>query len=98
MGEQAVHAIFGDGKLGVVVIIGVDKGAIGECGKTRRQECLAANDGAAGAAGDAKCIEIAQNDATSLRRGARECESEPIEDRALAETGTVGLSGVGISA
>ena len=54
MHEQAVHAVLGAGELGVVVIVGVDEGAIGEGGKTRRQDCIAADDGAAGVGRDAK--------------------------------------------
>ena len=51
--EQAVDAVLGNRELRVVVIVGVNREAVGECGETRGHSQLAADNGAALVGGDA---------------------------------------------
>ena len=85
MRQQAVDAVLGDRKLRVVVIVGVNREAVGECGETRGHSQLAADHGAAFVGGDAQLSEIATRDVARLRRRARERESDSVEHRALAQ-------------
>ncbi len=90
MGEQAVDAILGNGELRVVVVIGVDRNAVGECREARGKPQFASDHGAAALGCDAQRGKIAPGDATGLRRGAGQRQADAIEHRTLAEMGHVG--------
>ncbi len=90
MREQPVHAILGDGELSVVVVVGMDRDAVGERREARGQAHVTSDHGAAVVACNAQCGEVAAGDVTGLRGGARECQADAVEHRTLAEMGDVG--------
>ena len=85
MREQAIHAILRDRQLRVVVVVGVDRDAVGKRRKARRQLERRSDDRAAAVGRAAKGAQILAHDVTGFGRVAGERQAEAVQDRALAE-------------
>ena len=95
MGEQAVDAVLGDRKLGIVVIVGMNRDAVGEGGETRRHFHAGADNGAAFVCRDAERFEIGAHDVAGFGGIAGEREPEAVEDGTLAQVHDRGGNGGG---
>ena len=98
MGEQPVDAVLGDGKLGVVVVVGMDRNAVGERGEARGHFHAGADDRAAFGDCAAERAQMLAHDMARLGNTARECQSDAVENGAFAEVHHVGGNVVGARA
>ncbi len=86
MGEQAVDAIFRDGQLRVVIVVGMNRDAVGERREACRQAQIAADDRRSGLSGDTQRVEVTANDVRGLRSRTGQRQAETVEYRSLAQT------------
>ncbi len=84
MGEQPVHAVLGDGELGVVVVVGMDADSVGEGREARGHPHVGADDGRR-AVRPAERGEMAADDLAALGDRAGQGQSQTVEDGFLAE-------------
>jgi hypothetical protein len=84
MHEQAIDAVFRGGELRVVVIVGVDGDAIDK-GRETRGSFLGCSDDGGFTFANAETFDVALGDGAAFRAGARQCQSQTIEDRFLAQ-------------
>ena len=88
MGQQAVHTIFGHGKLGIVEIVGVNGNAIRESGKPRRR--LHARSYNGGFAAHSKALQVLADQRRHHRCRAGQRQAEAVQDRLPTQLQHVG--------
>src|ERR1700674_594801 len=84
MHEQAIHAVFRGGELRVVVIVSVDRDAIDKGCETRRSFLGCSDDGGFTVA-NTETLDVVSGGGAAFRAGARQCQSQTIEDRLRAQ-------------
>ena len=90
--QQAVDTRLGDGQLGVVVVVGVDRDTVGERGKARGQlQAGADHRGRSGS--QVQACQMLDDELARMRDRARQREAKPVEDRLAAERHDVGGKG-----
>src|SRR5690606_7739230 len=81
---QAIDPVLGDGKLGVVIVVGMDADAVGESSEARRDLAVASDDG--GLAGcQAEIVQMPAHEFAAAGYGAGQAEAETVQDRLLAD-------------
>ena len=91
VGEQPVDAVLGDRELGVVVIVGVDRDAVGEGGEARPGPSESVPMTVLPlSVGQPSVFRYCANDVARFGGVAGEREPDAVEDRALAEVHHIG--------
>src|ERR1700730_10586665 len=89
MDEQAVDAVLGGGKLGVVEVVRVNGNAVHECRKTRGSFLRGTNDGSHAIAASRSLNEFTR-DRTTFGARTRQSQAESIQDGFLAKFNYIG--------